>query len=355
MRLLVFVTTLPGLLAACRATTAAPATIATTDALQPTQPVDDSTVRSPAPATVPSAPTSAPAATATATASSATVTQPTPSPIAAAQPAAALDALTQQVDALLDGLTGRYRVVVALPNGQRLYSRDEHEPVAAASLYKLGVMLEVYRQREAGSLDFAETLYLYPEFFIDDEGDGFVPGDSVPVVALLEQMVTASSNVAAAALLDRVGNESINATLRGLGLTETEIRWMPAVAALDKPGSEPADGGPRNLTSAADMALLFERLLAGVAVDAVASAQMLALLKSQQVNDRLPALLPPNAVVAHKTGNLPGLVHDAGVIFAPAEPLIVAALSDEVDEAEATEVIAQLGVEVYDFGTADAN
>jgi beta-lactamase class A len=260
--------------------------------------------------------------------------------------------LTRRITIVLEGLPGHYYIVVAQPDGQRLYARNGHATVAAASLYKLGILLEAYQQRLAGTLDFAETLYLYPEFFIDDEGDGFVEGDSIPVSELLEQMIVASSNVAAAALLWRVGNEAVNATVHALGLTQTEIRWSPAVAALDEPGLEPLDGEPRNLTCAADMALLFQLLLAGQVVDADASAQMLALLKRQQINDRLPALLPAGAVVAHKTGNLPGVVHDAGVIYTPSGPLIVAALSDAVDddEDEATTAIAEIGAAVYDWG-----
>jgi beta-lactamase class A len=261
------------------------------------------------------------------------------------------DMLTQRITAALEGLQGHFYVVIAQPDGQRLYARNGRAAVAAASLYKLGVMLELYQLRDAGTLDFAETLYLYPEFFIDDEGDGFVEGDSIAVDELLEQMITVSSNVAAAALLWRVGNEAVNTTVRGLGLTQTEIRWSPAVAALDEPGLEPDDGQPRNLTSAADMALLFQLLLAGQIVDADASAEMLALLTRQQINDRLPALLPADAVVAHKTGNLPGVVHDAGVVYTPSGPLIVVTLSDAVDdEAAATAAIAQIGAAVYAWG-----
>jgi beta-lactamase class A len=281
--------------------------------------------------------------------------QPSPTSPASATRAPA-ELLTARITAVLEDVPGHFYIVVAQPDGQRLYARNGRAAVPAASLYKLGVMVELYQQQAAGTLDFADTLYLYPEFFIDDEGDGFVEGDSIAVDELLEQMITVSSNVAAAALLWRVGNEAVNTTLRDLGLTQTEIRWSPAVAALDEPGLEPADGEPRNLTSAADMTLLFQLLLAGQVVDADASAEMLSLLKRQQINDRLPALLPPRAVVAHKTGNLPGVVHDAGVIYTRGGPLFVAALSDAVDEIEdaATAAIAEIGAAVYAWGAGAA-
>jgi beta-lactamase class A len=344
LQLLVSAGALSGLTAACGATSSAPATPADAVGLL-SQPGATSTSLPPTAAAVtPSSASNPPPPAPSATAPGST--QPTPSATVSAP------ALTQRITAVLEGLQGHYYVVVAQPDGQRLYARNGRAAVAAASLYKLGVMLEAYQQRAAGTLDFAETLYLYPEFFIDDEGDGFVEGDSIPVADLLDHMITVSSNVAAAALLWRVGHAAINTSMRELGLTQTEIRWSPAVAALDEPGLEPDDGEPRNLTSAADMALLFQLLLAGQAVDADASAAMLALLKRQQINDRLPALLPIGAVVAHKTGNLPGVVHDAGVIYTPDGPLIVAALSDAVDEDEdeATTAIAEIGAAVYAWG-----
>ena len=95
------------------------------------------------------------------------------------------------------------------------------------------------------------------------------------------------------------------------------------------------------------MVRLFRLLLAGEVVSTEARCAMLDLLVHQAINDRLPAGLPAGAVVAHKTGNLPGLVHDAGVLYTRTGPVVVAALSEGVDEGEAAEVIAQLGALVY--------
>jgi hypothetical protein len=75
---------------------------------------------------------------------------------------------------------------------------------------------------------------------------------------------------------------------------------------------------------------------------------MLDLLSGQQVNDRFPALLPAGTRLAHKTGNLPGVVHDAGVIWTPAGPRILAALAEGVpDDGHAATVIQRLALLVY--------
>ena len=54
---------------------------------------------------------------------------------------------------------------------------------------------------------------------------------------------------------------------------------------------------------------------------------MLEVLKRQQINDRLPSGLPSDATVAHKTGNLPGIAHDAGIVYTPTGPRIVVVLT----------------------------
>jgi hypothetical protein len=62
---------------------------------------------------------------------------------------------------------------------------------------------------------------------------------------------------------------------------------------------------------------------------------MLLRLLRQRVNDRIPSRLPPDARVAHKTGNLPGVMHDAGLIYTPAGPIAVVLLAGDVVDDEA--------------------
>ena len=82
--------------------------------------------------------------------------------------------------------------------------------------------------------------------------------------------------------------------------------------------------------------------------DGRTAERMLARLERQQNNDRLPPLLPVGTVVAHKTGNLVGLTHDAGIIYTPFGPRVVVAMTANGDEAEADRLIANVGVLVYD-------
>lgn len=318
---------------------------------------------------------------------------PTPTPTPQPNPAQAhlVGSLADQIDPLVAAVPAEVGVIVALPDGTRLYEHQPDRLFEAASLYKLGIMVELYRQREAGHLTFDEALTIYPGFFAegpDHYGFGDI-GATFTIDELMWSMIAVSSNVASYALLDRVGNERVNATMAGLGLTQTEIRWnpdlfLPGTPEPDPapeptpPGDEPsptpepspeaeptgperaattastprgqAPLAPRllapapgplpappladaatayNVTTPADMARLFALLLDGQVVSPQASREMLDLLAQQGITDRLPVGLPPGTRVAHKTGNLPGIVHDAGVIYAPAGPVIVAVLSED--------------------------
>ena len=82
-------------------------------------------------------------------------------------------------------------------------------------------------------------------------------------------------------------------------------------------------------------------------VSAAASDRMLARLERQHINDRLPRDLPAGTAVAHKTGDLVGLSHDAGIIKTPQGPRVAVALTSGGTPLGASQLIAGLGSLVY--------
>jgi beta-lactamase class A len=75
-------------------------------------------------------------------------------------------------------------------------------------------------------------------------------------------------------------------------------------------------------------------------------ADLLSLPQAQAwVRERLPR----SVVVAHKSGQLPGVRHEAAVLSAPRGPIVVVGLtSDLADQDAAESFLARLGKEVYD-------
>lgn len=268
-------------------------------------------------------------------------------------------ALARQIDGLLAEEPGVYGIIVADTKGSIAYERNADLPFVAASLYKLPVMVAVFQAERDGLLAFDE---------------GIVAGDTgwTTIAAAVAAMITASNNEAALALIDRVGVAAVNRAAADLGLHHTRLGvdpaslagWalplaadpdaLPGDSAADRAvafvwAAAPAANGWPDVTTPRDTAHFFQRLLDRDVVDRRASKAMLRLLGHQTINDRFPALLPPSTEIAHKTGNLPGVVHDAGVVFAPAGPVILVALAEDVpDEAHAAALLQRLARLVYD-------
>ncbi|HZU06316.1 MAG TPA: serine hydrolase [Chloroflexota bacterium] len=248
---------------------------------------------------------------------------------------AALAALVQQHLAPLRGVFGV--AIKDLDSGRGvLINADRMLP--AASLFKLAVMYEVFRQHDAGQLQLTERLTLSAHYAQYDLGTLDLPvGSVLSIQDALERMITRSDNSTANLLLDRVGVANVNATMRALGLEATRIAREQLT------------------TSAHDMLRLLERIARGQGPSAASSAAMLQLLLAQRVNDRLPAQLPPGTPVAHKTGNLPGIVHDVGIVYAPGATFVIALLAAEAPEVGAvTQAEATLARAVYDYFTPAA-
>jgi beta-lactamase class A len=248
-------------------------------------------------------------------------------------PAAASTAeLVQHLDQLVSAFPGGAGLWIADPNtGKTLYSHDADEPIITASLYKLAVLTEAERRVDAGQLRYGDTITIEDEDITED-GSFEAAGTELTLDQALEAMITISDNGAALALWHVLGPENINATLRKLGIADFHVftDWNEDNVAT-----------PRAI--GALLTLLAKRQL----VSAAASDRMLARLQRQQINDRLPAGLPEGVVVAHKTGNLPGLTHDAGIIFTPAGPRVVVAMTWDAYDLDAYAFIANVASIVY--------
>jgi beta-lactamase class A len=248
-------------------------------------------------------------------------------------PAAAGTAeLVQHLDQLVSTFPGGAGLWIADPNlSTPLYSHDADEPIITASLYKLAVLAEAERRVDAGELHYSDIITIEDEDITED-GSFELAGTELTLDEALEAMITISDNGAALALWHVLGPENINATLQRVGIKDFHVflNW-----------DEDNIATPRAVGTL--LTLLAKRQL----ISAAASDRMLARLERQQINDRLPAELPEGVVVAHKTGNLPGLTHDAGIIFTPSGPRVVVAMTWDAFDADAYAFIANVGSIVY--------
>ena len=227
-----------------------------------------------------------------------------------------------------------------LPSGQRVaINPDRLFPTA--SVYKIAVMVEVYRQADEGRFRMTDRVEMPDAQKVIGSGvlQRLQPGLAPTVRDLVMLMIIISDNTATHMLQEMVGSANITATMRRLGLANINVALdLPElfahaynIPAAPKPdyaamqaashargmdyGSLSFERSGRNTTcSAADMAALCAMILDGRAGTAESCADMMVVLKAQQLRDRVPRYLP-NAAVGNKTGTFRGIRNDAGLIM----------------------------------------
>jgi beta-lactamase class A len=209
-----------------------------------------------------------------------------------------------------------------------------------ASVFKLALLCELFRAADAGELDIRERLRVH------GAGTGLTGiaqlRDPVEMSLrdLAQLMITVSDCGAADALFDRVGGAAINANLRRLGLTATTIRGCCRDMLEPEPGAPPAQTTPREMTA------LLSAIWRDTAASPEACSEMRRILGLQVWPHRLASGFPSDAIrVAGKTGTLPGIRNEVGVIEYPDSRRYAAAVFTVTDRAAATlpEIDAAIG------------
>jgi beta-lactamase class A len=228
-------------------------------------------------------------------------------------------------------------------DGYTAYSVHDDESFHAASTMKIPVMIELFHQARQAKLKLDDPLLIRNEFHSladgsiytldpadDSETDLYkAAGETRTLRQLCEIMVTVSSNLATNLLIEKLGVDNIRATVHSLSADGMNVlRGVEDNKAFAK--------GLNNTTTARGLQRLLEAIAHGEAVDQESSRQMIEILERQKFNEGIPAGLPPGIPVAHKTGEITKIHHDAAIVFAP-KPfvlvLLVRGLADAKDSA----------------------
>lgn len=237
----------------------------------------------------------------------------------------------------LEGTKGSYSIVIKNLKTGESYAQNEHKSYASASLYKLWIMGVVFQQIESGKIKLDDQLTadieaLNKDFDIASESAELKEGKlEFTINSALNQMITISHNYAALALTKKVGKQDYSRYLKTHKLTESEIKTS----------------GPT--TTAYDIAVFLEKLYKGELANQENTQKMITLLKAQKLNNKLPKDLPKNAVIAHKTGELDMVSHDAGIIYLEQGDYIVVVMSETTLPAAANERIAEISKGIYEY------
>ncbi len=251
-------------------------------------------------------------------------------------------ALTQ----LLERSPGSYSACV-YRDGAIMYTHEADVVHPAASLIKVPLAMAAWDSNQAHQpsgvgLDLAATVTLREEDRVEGEGTfDQAPAGTVRTYAeLISHTLRESDNTAANALINALGIEQINAWMRSapldLQLTMLRRHFMDWAAAA---------AGRENVTTAREMCRVFAALLD----EKEHYDALLHWLASSPYDEKLVAGIPPGIKVAHKVGDLPGVEHDVGIIYAPSKPFIVALLGSGIpDEQTGKATIAEASRLIYE-------
>ncbi len=228
----------------------------------------------------------------------------------------------------------------------------------AASTMKVPVMFRLYREADSHSLSLDRKIFLVNQFTSIVDGSGYSldstvdgdtamyhsVGDSVPVRDLIRHMITRSSNLATNTLIALANADSVNAMMRALGASRMRVlRGVEDEKAFE--------AKLNNTATARDLGTLLRALQTGRAASPRSTGEMLDVLMAQQFNEKIPAGLPKGVRVAHKTGDITAIAHDAAIVYpAGRAPYILVVLTKGIPkEPAADSLIADISRDIYAY------
>ena len=225
------------------------------------------------------------------------------------------------------------------------YGKDTIHP--SASVIKTFLMAYVFQLIEDGHLSARDQIPVRKEDMAESCGVLYYLKDvhALSVRDLTELMMIVSDNAATNVLISLVGMESLQQYLaEKLHLTATRFQRK----MMD---FEAAERGFQNFTSAGEVADLLEQIYRGQMVSEKASAAMLQILKEQQFDDLIPFYLNeflPEYSIAHKSGGLDGVVHDAAIVDAGDEPFVLCLFGSSLpDRVPFHKAIGEIALRIY--------
>jgi beta-lactamase class A len=275
-------------------------------------------------------------------------TAPAPKPI---------DLLKQKLEQIGAGVSADWGIYIkSLDTGEEI-AINADKVMDTMSTIKIPLMVDVYRQVDAGKINTADRIVMKTA---DKRfGTGVLrtldPGLNLSFRDALELMIIQSDNSGTDMAFARAGGPAhVTQTMHDLGLnaitaTGTSFDWFRALAEAGDPSYAKytpeelfTKGFPEKLTdadverfhfegkhpyglsSARDMGKLLEMIATNKAASEKSCKEMLRMMGQQQFRTRIPRFMMDDANTPHKTGDFPPFIaNDVGLIETPAGRVVV--------------------------------
>jgi beta-lactamase class A len=276
---------------------------------------------------------------------------------AATIPVSSTDSLAARIESRIAEIPGAEAGVAyhKLGSNDSLYLNADSS-FHAASTMKVPIMIQLFRKVDAGTLSLDQRVMVVNQFnsIVDgspyalDENDDSdsamyaLVGTGVPVRDLITHMITRSSNLATNSMIALAGAAQAEATMRSLGAMRIRVlRGVEDQKAFDK--------GMNNTTTARDLSIILTAIQENRAASPKSCEAMRNVLLEQEFNEGIPAELPPGTRVAHKTGSITEIMHDAAIVYPAHGPtyVLVVLTRGIKDENVSHKLIADISQMVY--------
>lgn len=226
-----------------------------------------------------------------------------------------------------------------------------------ASLIKLPIMIEAYRQAAAGKVQLDKPIVLKKEDMVQGSGiltSHFSAGTTLSLRDAIRLMIVYSDNTATNLVIDAIGLPATTAAMKELGYPETQLNSKVFRRDLSI-ALERSEKYGLGSTTANDMVRLATRLKRGELASPEATESMLDHLIQCDDKSRFPLLLPASVKVAHKTGSVTRVRTDAGLLMGPGCTIALCVLTDNnkdirwTDDNAGNKLSADIAKAVYDL------
>jgi beta-lactamase class A len=225
-------------------------------------------------------------------------------------------------------------------------SYNPRKRMPSASLIKLPIMAEIIRQVKTGKLRLQQRVAVKAEDKVAYSILTLLETDNnYSLQDLLTLMIIQSDNTATNILIDMAGMAEINRLCNDMALPDTILQRKMMDWNARQAGRE-------NYTSALDMATFLDSLYRGEILDKASCMYMIEIMKKQLDNSMMRLYIPDETVIAHKTGELDGLAHEAGIVYhEKGDYLFVVLTWNAFTNNEARQAIGKISETAYNYFT----
>jgi len=233
-------------------------------------------------------------------------------------------------------------VAIDLTSGEK-FAVNENMVFPQGSAIKIPILMEVHAQATRNKLQVTKRIPVTAKYQVGGSGILRTLGDGTSELSVRDLcvlMITLSDNTATNMLIDLVGMDNINATMRGLGLRETKVQRRMIDLEASKRGDE-------NLSTPAEAAKIMTLLYKGEFIDRATSDAILEILKMPKPG-AFNAEIPAGVAVAFKPGGIAGVATEWAIVYEPNRPYVIVAMENYSVGDEASVMMKRASRLMYD-------